>query len=609
MAKKTTENNGDELIKKIPYGISDYELFRTENYYYIDKTQYLSSLEKAGRYLFFIRPRRFGKTLFLSIMEAYYDVYYKDRFDEFFQGTIIHENPTLERNSYLVLTFDFSQVNPNPDYVENSFLDHVRGQVEFFLIKYRQFLGENGESLLKRIYEIETASDIISALSRLCRAKHVKTYILIDEYDNFANTILSSTGKTAYHDLTHGEGFFRAFFNVLKGGTSRTDAPFTRLFLTGVSPVTMDDVTSGYNIGSNISLKSSFNRMLGFTAENVVEMLEYYRSHGLIKDNHTTPFLLESMTQWYGNYLFSSKENTRMYNSDMVLYFIKNYLEEQEFPGNLIDRNVRIDYRKLRHLIIIDKKRTGQESSKPTVNGNFSKLKEIIENGSTLSSLVDGFPLDEMKQSKNFKSLLFYLGLLTIKEPYRNQLRLEIPNETIRHLYYDYIESIYRETGILSLDMEKYEELISAMAYDGEWKPLLKFLTGHMKESMSLRDLIEGERMVQAFLNVYLGFSSLYIIHPEYELNKGYADILMEPFLASYEGIQYSYVIELKYIKRAKKKPTPEEIKKLVKEAEAQLAQYSADKKLAKTLAKTTLIKLVLVFHGHEAVYIGQAKI
>ncbi len=620
MTKKTTANNDSEQIKKIPYGLTDFNRIREELYYYIDKTSFLPKLEKAGSYLFFIRPRRFGKSLFISIMEAYYDVYYKDRFDDFFQGTFIHENPTPEKNSYLVLTFDFSQVNPDPEEVKNSFLEHVRGQVEFFLLKYREYLGENGESLLKRLYEIETASDILSALSRLCRATHVKSYILIDEYDNFANTILSSTGKTAYHDLTHGEGFFRAFFNVLKGGTSRMEAPFTRLFLTGVSPITMDDVTSGYNIGKNISLKPIFNRMLGFTRENIEEMLGYYKSAGLIEQSNDV--LFDILDCWYGNYLFSEDDEMRMYNSDMVLYFLDEYLHGKKFPKELIDENVKIDYGKLRHLIIID-----QDNNK-TTNGNFSRLKGIIENGMISSHLTKAFPLEEITDTDNFISLLYYFGLLTIQGIEMGDTVLTIPNETIRKLYYEYIKKGYEETDVFSLDFHKYRQFVKAMAYKGEWRPFFEYLTSQMKESMSLRDAIKGEISIQAFLNVYLGLSKLYIIHPERELNKGYCDLLMEPFLASFEGVQYSYILELKYIPRMDKKghtappATPsakaptgkkkekldKKIGKLVKDAEAQLAQYSADEKLAKTLAKTTLIKLVLVFHGHEAVYIGQAK-
>ncbi|MCP4147814.1 MAG: AAA family ATPase [bacterium] len=616
--------NGEKMstqhIKQIPYGISDYELIRMENYYYVDKTAYLELIKKAGRYLFFIRPRRFGKSLLLAMMEAYYDVYYKERFEEFFKGTAIYDNPTGDRGAYLVLKFNFSLVNPSPDKVEDSFLEYVRMVAQSFIRKYGEFLLTDRKNYIDTINKTGTASDILSHLSRLCRESHQKMYVFIDEYDNFANTILSTAGAAAYEDLTHGAGSYRAFFNVLKGGTDGTGAPFARLFLTGVSPVTLDDVTSGYNIGKNVSLEPSLNRMLGFTEKDVIDMIEYYREKGCVK--HSTPYLMDIITQWYGNYQFSEDgDDIKMFNSDMILYFIDHYISKNKIPSDLIDRNVRIDYGKLRHLIIVDRKNT-----KPFTNGNFSKLKQIIEEGGTSSEVVKGFPLEQVTDAKNFKSLLFYLGLLTVKGPEKDKLRLEIPNETVRRLFYDYIEGAYRETDTFDLDLSKYADLMTDMAYDGKWKPLFKFITRRMRESMSLRDLITGEKSIQAFLNVYLGLSHLYIIHTEKEMNKGYADIFMEPFLARYEGIRYSYLLEIKYLKsdagtrtekdeiKSRKKDTTStktsntKLQNIVIAAEEQLKDYTIDEKTQKTIEKTKLIKLVLIFAGHDAIYIDEMK-
>jgi len=377
------------------------------------------------------------------------------------------------------------------------------------------------------------------------------------------------------------------------------EAPFTRLFLTGVSPVTLDDVTSGFNIGKNISLRPTFNRMLGFTTDEVIEIIEYYRSNGMI--NHPTDYLLEIMTRWYGNYLFSVDDDVRLFNSDMVLYFIDNYLNRQKLPDNLIDRNVRIDYGKLRHLIIVEKDKN------KTFNGNFGRLKEIIEKGETSAELQEGFPLEELVDENNFISLLFYFGLLSIVRSELNEQVLEIPNETIRRLYYDYIKKGYEDTGIFSLNLSMYSRLMKEMASKGKWKPLLHYITGLMQESMGLRDLITGEKSIQAFLNVYLGLSDLYIIHSEKEMNMGFADIVMEPFLARYPGVKYSYLIEIKYIKPQKgQKPDPGEIEQLKAEAEDQLKKYSADEKFKKNLEKTTLIKLMMIFSGHQPVHMGK---
>ncbi|MCP4155892.1 MAG: AAA family ATPase, partial [bacterium] len=522
---------GNKKIKGIPYGVADYGRIVKRNYYYVDKTRYLQKIEDAGEYLFFIRPRRFGKSLFLSLMEAYYDVYFEDKFQELFSGTWILDNPTEERGKYLVLKFNFSEVDPEPHQLESSFLSHIRGNSQSFLLKYRDYLLKNTEKYEKTIDESTSAVDILAAVKRLCKDSHQKLYVIIDEYDNFANTILSTVGDKAYQDLTHGPGFFRAFFNVLKSGTGDMDAAITRLFLTGVSPITLDDVTSGCNIGQNISLDPAFNRMLGFTQGDVERMVDYYKTSGLLK--HDKPAILEIMKLWYGNYVFSehSLGDEKIYNSDMVLYFLLEYFKIQTIPRDLIDRNVRIDYGKLRHLIILDE---GKEKS---VNGNFNRLKGIIEQGVTTAKLVKGFPLEELINTDNFISLLFYFGLLTIKEEEMGDLILEIPNETILRLYYDYIKRGYDETDIFSLDLKTYRGLMKEMAMKGRWKPLFDYITGRMQESMSLRDLITGEKSIQAFLNVYLGLSNLYIIHAEKELNRGYADIVMEPFIARYEGI------------------------------------------------------------------------
>ncbi|MCP4156454.1 MAG: AAA family ATPase, partial [bacterium] len=448
-----------------------------------------------------------------------------------------------------------------------------------------------------------SAPDILENIIALCRDSNRKIYIFIDEYDNFSNTILVTSGRQAYEELTHGEGFFRAFFNVLKMGTTDIDAPISRLFITGVSPVTMDDVTSGFNTGKNISIDPEFNQMLGFTENDVTSMIEYYRHQDLVK--HETPYLLDILREWYGHYLFSKKSTTKIYNSDMVLYFMDYYLRRAEPPEDLIDRNVRIDYGKLRHLLVIDK------THYKTTNGNFNRLKQIIRDGEIASSLVKGFPVEKLIHTNNFLSLLFYFGLLTVKGVEAGELILKIPNETVKRLYYDYVSEAYEETEVFSLDLYRYNRLMHGMGYKGEWRLLFDYIAGRMRESMSLRDLITGESSIRAFLNVYLGLSSLYIIHAEREYNKGFADLFTEPFLAGYEGIKYSYLLEIKYIKKGafkKKDKLDKEILRLVAEAEAQLNSYSLDEKFKKSTANTTLIRLVLVFSGNDLVHSEPAK-
>jgi hypothetical protein len=280
----------------------------------------------------------------------------------------------------------------------------------------------------------------------------------------------------------------------------------------------------------------------------------------------------------------------------MILYFLDECIRNRDIPDELIDQNVRIDYGKLRHLIIIDK-----DKGRVT-NGNFTRLQQIIEKGEIVTDIARGFPVEKLIDTRNFLSLLFYLGLLTVKEVKDEELILQIPNETARRLYYDYIKEAYEETETFSMDWYVYGRLMHGLGYKGEWKPLFDYLAKQMKDSMSLRDLITGEKSIQAFLNVYLGISQLYIIHPEKELNKGFADIVMEPFTARYREMKYAYILELKYLKKEEKK----KLQSTIKKAETQLKKYTLDEKFKRTFENTTLIKLVLVFSGTEMEYIGQ---
>jgi hypothetical protein len=591
----------------IPYGVADYERIHQANLYYVDKTRYLREIEKAGFYLFFIRPRRFGKTLFLSMMETYYDVNQGENFAGFFQGTDIFDEPTPERNSYLVLKFDFSAITPSVHQVEESFFNHVKGAARTFISGYKDQLGIDEKETLKELLAHKNPSDLLGSLLTLCKTKNRKLYLIIDEYDNFANTILSTVGRREYKRLTHGESFFRTFFKVIKSGTSGSGAPISRLFLTGVSPITLDDVTSGFNIGMNISIDAAFNQILGFTEAEVVEMIEYYRGVGMIR--HETEYLMEVMSRWYNHYRFSPAADRQVFNSVQVLYFLNEYFKDHRIPDDLIDRSVRIDYDKLKHLILVDKGKTRR------TNGNFSRLEEIIDKGMVQSRVTKGFSMERLASPENFTSLLFYFGLLTMAGEGRGEkTKLTIPNETVKKLFYEYISEGYAETGRFRLDLDRLSTLMDEMAYQGRWQPLLEFITGKMEANMGLRDLMGGEKSVQVFLQVYLGLSDLYTIHSEKELNRGFADIVMEPFIAKYDDVKYAYLIEIKYMKRAEGRVTADKAKReakiqqLKEEAQRQLEQYEMDERFRKSIEKATLIKLIVIFSGHRPVYMGEVK-
>ena len=576
-------------MRKIPYGLTDFIRIRRQNYYYVDKTRFITDIEKAPAFLFFIRPRRFGKSLWLSVLQSYYDLTYKDRFEDIFKGTSIYDNQTEERNSYFILRFNFSEVCPDIDKVEKSFNDIVWLRAINFINTYKSYLTNQDSKIIDTIEKSREASTILSYLFELIN-KSGKLYILIDEYDNFTNTILSTQGKERYTAITHGEGFFRHFFNVLKAGTTGSDAPISRLFITGVSPVTMDDVTSGFNIGSNITTIPAFNEMVGFSEDEVRVMLNYYINEGAISDN--SDHLITVMKGWYDNYLFSQDCSVRMYNSDMTLYFINEYTARNKIPQDMLDDNVKIDYGKLRYLILAD-----IEGSR-RANGNFEKLKMILEKKEITSELVTGFPVKRIIEPENFISLLYYTGLLTIKGQEMGQTVFQIPNEVIRKLYYEYIREAYRDTGVFNLNFYNLGQLFKFMAYDGKWEELVDYLSEEIKKQTAVRDYIDGEKAIQTFLRVYLSFPNNYITRTEAELNLGYSDILMLPNLPSYPDMKFSYLMEIKYIKVSDF--TEELLQKKIKEAEEGLTQYGRDHFLFKQIGDTELIKIILVFSGPE---------
>ena len=585
-------------LKDIPYGVADFKDFSESNLYYVDKTRFIRNIEKKGKFLFFIRPRRFGKSLFLSMLEYYYDIHRKDQFDLLFNGADIHQNPTKEKNNYLVLKFNFSAVEAKKDSIERAFFCNVRDSSCVFVDKYSGLLGIDSNEVKNKLEQSESPAMLLNLLLRYCTGKQKQLYVIIDEYDNFANTILSDSGEAEYRSITQGEGFLRSFFNVIKAGTTGSDTPISRLFMTGVSPITLDDVTSGFNIATNISLDDDINEILGLTQTEVQTMIAYYRQTGKI--HHSTSELMDIMGQWYNHYRFSLDSECEVFNTILVLYFLREYLKKSRIPDPLVDNNARIDYMKLRYLILSDKKGAFQ------TNGNFSKLRQIMENDSLHSTIVERFPIAKLTDPENFISLLYYFGLLTITgSDEEHKAILKIPNEAVKRLYYDYIKETYEETGILTIDLSRYEAAMKEMAFSGKWKPLIAYLVDRMETSMGLRDLITGEKAIQAFLNVYLGLSALYLVYSEKELKKGYADLVLEPFLAQYPGLKYSYLIEIKYIKPQgkKKELTPENLNKIKEEAENQLNKYSSDEKLRKSIGQTTLKKLALIFSGNRMVY------
>ena len=570
--------------KRIPYGMQNFEDVIKEDCYYVDKTPFIEQIEESNKYFFFIRPRRFGKTLTLSMLENYYDINKKDKFDEIFDKLYIGQNPTPEHNTYLIIHLNFAEVAAGLDDYKDGLDNHCSLVFNFFCDIYAHILPANTKEGLEKL------TDAVSQLRFLCqKCQEVgkKIYLFIDEYDNFTNMILAHEEHLVrYCNQTHGEGYLRQFFNTIKGAAGNT---LGRVFVTGVSPVTMDDLTSGFNIGTNYSLSPKFNEMTGFTEEEVREMLDYYRS--VLPFNHTTDELIKVMKPWYDNYCFAAKSygKTTMYNSVMVLNFISNYIDnEYDIPDSMVEANIRIDYDKLRMLIRHDKEFAHDASI----------IQQLVTQGFVIGTLNENFPAERINDPDNFLSLLFYFGMVTIDGTYDGETKFIIPNEVVRDQMYTYLLDTYKENDLV-YDRYSKGKLESKLAYHGEYKPYFEYIADCLKKYSSQRDKQKGEAFVHGFTLAMTSQNKFYRPISELDNDGGYADIFLSPLCDIYKDMVDSYIIELKY---SKSQTTDEQVKKLFEEASAQISRY-ADSDMVREAVKTTkLHKLVVIYRGAEMV-------
>ena len=577
---------------RIPYGEADFRRIRLNRWLYVDKTRFLRRLEDE-RYAFLIRPRRFGKSLWVSLLENYYDRFWAGDFDATFAGTDIGQGPTEEHSRYVTLRFNFSMVNDKLDTLEREFETYCRIELRHALERHPDLFPE---AVLQRLLAPPSIATKLSELFLYAGNQGIPLYVLIDEYDNFANTVLAYHGAEAYHSFTHGGGFYRNFFAILKGGADRSGGGLERLFITGVSPVTMDDVTSGFNIAKNLSLEPDFNEMLGFTEPEVRHLVETYRDLGVFNQDVATAMGI--MGEWYNGYRFAEEAETDLYNTDMVLYYLDHSIPNRRVPTYLIDTNVRIDYGKLRHLLVVGRQ----------LNGNFDLLRNVIGEEQVDTRIQPGFPLEHLTEPENFLSLLHYFGLLSIRDVQGVMPRLAIPNQTVKRLMYGYLRDAYRDVEVFSVNLFRFEQLMLRMATEGEWRPVLEFLSEAIARQTGIRDYIGGEKVIQGFLAAYLSVADYYVFRSEAELGKGHADIALEPLVARYPHLQRGYLIELKYLKRSERVRRSESVDEAgvaaaVGEATAQLARYLADERLARQFPGVRFMGLAVVFHGWEMVF------
>lgn len=566
--------------KRIPYGMMNFIDVREDDCYYVDKTHYIPLIENANKYFFYIRPRRFGKSLTISMLRHYYNILEADKFERWYGDLYIGKHPTPERNSYLIIYLNFAVVNAELKSYQQSLDAHCNTEFNFFCDVYAQYLPEG---IKEEMNKKKGAVEQLDYLYKECVKTNQQIYLFIDEYDHFTNKILSEPSCLEdYKSETHGTGYLRSFFDTVKAGT---DSTIKRCFVTGVSPVTMDDLTSGFNIGTNYSLSPEFNEMTGFTEEEVRAMLDYYAT--TCEFHHSTDELIEAMKPWYDNYCFAEKSygSTTMYNSNMVLYFVDNYIRnEGNMPRNMIEENIRVDYNKLRMLIRKDKEFAHDAST----------IQTLVQQGYVTGELKTGFPAEAIAEPDNFVSLLFYFGMLTISGTKQGETLLTIPNQVVREQLYSYLLDTYNEANLRFDNWEK-GKLASAMAYRGDWKAYFDYIAECLHRYSSQRDRQKGEAYVHGFTLAMTVQNRFYRPISEQDNQEGYADIFMFPLLEIYKDMLHSYIIELKY---AKGKDSNEKVEQLRREAITQAERYAASETVQKAIGTTTLHKIVVVYRG-----------
>ena len=519
----------EQQVKRVPYGVADFAQVIEQNLYYVDKTMFIPELEKQPRNLFFIRPRRFGKSIFLSMLYSYYDCTQSHKFHSLFGNLWIGQHPTPLQGKYQVLFLDFSQITGNIDKLETKFNSYLSINLDAFVRQYSDYYQAEMEEILAQ----EDFEEKMELIFKAAKAHQYHLYLIIDEYDNFTNVILNERGEKVYHAITHADGFYRDVFKKFKGN-------FERIFMMGVSPVTLDDVTSGFNIGWNISIKPEFDEMLGFSTTDVVKMFTYYKEHGSIPADSDIDAIVNDMKPWYDNYCFAEealKKKTRMFNCDMVLYYLRNYMDNGCSPRQMIDPNTRTDYGKMKKLLQFDK-----------LDGERKGIiRKIAEEEQIVTQLYESFSAYQIPKAEIFPSLLFYYGMLTIKGTRGSKLILSIPNNNVRKQYYGYLEEEYQAKAYV--DVNQLTDYYYDMAYDGKWEEGLRFMADAYAKVSSVRDGIEAERNLQGFFMAYLNLNDYYITAPELELNHGYCDFFLLPDLTHYAS-QHSYILELKVLSK-----------------------------------------------------------
>ena len=566
MAKKRTD-------LKIPYGIMDFRRLRKEGYYYVDKTEYLAQMEARDSFIFFVRPRRFGKSLFISMMESYYDLNQKKDFKKLFGNLWVGKHRTENANRFMTLKLDFSKVGGTGEALERAFEQHISDALDAFVIRYPSCYDTDFVAGFKS----RPVDSKFASIVNMARFKGVPLYLIIDEYDNFTNQMIRATGVGDYCDITHGTGFYRNWFKKFKGD-------FDRIFMTGVSPVTMDDLTSGFNIAANLTLDADCNAMLGFTEAEVLKMYSDFKGTGRFSEGDPAE-IVKSIKPWYDGYCFAERKIGRecVFNSDMALYYLKSLVDTGEPPKNMVDANIKTDYEKLKTISDLQRVVFGMEPLEA-----LPMTEQTVAKGGVQFPLVESFPAEAIIQPENFRSLFFYYGLLSMAGRCMGETLYAVPNACVEKQIYGYLRKQYFPPSKSFLD---WSAAAQAFAYRGKWLEFFELVANNFAETTPIRGGISGEIRLQGYFQCEMGHLPQFITCPELELSHGNCDFFLFPERTYYGDVPHSYIVEFKHAKKGAKKL---ELDAQRKEGIAQLKRYAKDK-MVPTLAKGTTLHLILV--------------
>lgn len=557
---------------RFPYGVSNFDTMVSEGYYYLDRTAHIETLERMNsRFNFFLRPRRFGKSLFVSVLQYYYGKEHKADFERLFGNYYIGQNPTPRANGYLVFKFDFSGIETDTiDTTYEHFLAKIQDGIAGSMRTYADVFNEQE---IAAVQAARSPALAVQALLAAMKDKAEKIFLIIDEYDHFTNEIIAFNFNN-FREIVSQNGFVRKFYEILKEGTQT--GIIDRMFVTGVSPVTLDSLTSGFNIGANLSLDLDLHDLMGFTEAETASIL---RSADVPDDQLDT--VMADLRAWYNGYRFNPKAANRLYNPDMVLYFAMHYARYQEYPSRLLDPNVSSDYGKIRRMF-----RVGNEGE------NLAILEQIVRDGAVQAAITAQFSFEKRWTRDDFISLLFYMGLLTIQKGVLDELLFQVPNHVITELYYRYFQEILLERANLEVDDMRMSRRVAALALNDDIGPIAEALQTVL-ERLSNRDARGfDEKYVKAALMALLVPAGVYGTFSEYPVGQGYADIVLwrrPPVLEP----KHQHLLEVKHLK----KRDAAQLAETAEEGRAQLRRNLAHPDIAR---RGDVLGWLLVVTGYE---------